>query len=111
MLSYPSGHTAATSSLALVVIIAMLGPGRLPWPAIVRSLIALAAAASVPVIAIALVGGGYHYATDTLGGLLVGVACVLSVAMLIDALAGQPGQPGSHRAASNKATGSRRDGA
>jgi undecaprenyl-diphosphatase len=100
MLSYPSGHTAATSSLALVVIIAMLGPGRLPWPFVVRWLITLAAAASVPVIAIALVGGGYHYATDTLGGLLVGIACVLSVA-------GQPGQPGIHRAsksASNKAT-------
>ena len=104
MLSYPSGHTAATSSLALVVIIAMLGPGRLPWAAAVRWLVAFAATASVPVIAIALVGGGYHYATDTFGGLLVGVACVLSVALFIDALAGQPGQPGSHRAASTKAT-------
>ena len=70
-LSFPSGHTAATASLALVVICAMVGPGRLPWPVGLRWLIAVAATASVPIIAIALVGGGYHYATDTIGGLLV----------------------------------------
>jgi membrane-associated phospholipid phosphatase len=90
MLSFPSGHTAATASLALVVILAMVGPGRLPWPFALRWLIAAAATASVPVIAFALVGGGYHYGTDTIGGLLVAVACVLSVALLIDAIAGQP---------------------
>ena len=104
MLSYPSGHTAATSSLALVVIIAMVGPARLQWPVAIRWLIALAAMASVPVIAIALVGGGYHYATDTFGGLLVGIACVLTVALLIDTVAGQPG---SHRAGSAKASSNR----
>jgi undecaprenyl-diphosphatase len=100
MLSFPSGHTAATASLALVVIFAMIGPSRLPWPVVIRWLVAAAATACVPVIAIALVGGRYHYASDTLGGLLVGIACVLSVALFIDAMAGQPG---SHRAAPRKA--------
>jgi undecaprenyl-diphosphatase len=99
-LSFPSGHTAATASLALVVIIAMIGPSRLPWPFVFRWLTAVAATASVAVIAIALVGGGYHYATDTMGGLLVAIACVLSVALSIDAMAGQPG---NHRAAHSKA--------
>jgi undecaprenyl-diphosphatase len=99
-LAFPSGHTAGTASVALVVIIAMIGPSRLPWPFAIRWLIAAAATASVPVIAIALVGGGYHYATDTLGGLLVAVACVLSVALFIDAMAGQPS---SHRPAHSKA--------
>jgi len=99
-LSFPSGHTAATASLALVVIMAMIGPSRLPWPAAVRWLVAVPATASVAVIAIALVGAGYHYATDTFGGLLVAVASVLSVALLIDAIAGQPG---SHRPAHSKA--------
>jgi hypothetical protein len=99
-LSFPSGHTAATAALALVVIIAMIGPSRLPWPFVFRWLVAAAATASVAVIAIALVGGGYHYATDTIGGLFVAIACVLSVAILIDAMAGQPG---SHRAAPNNA--------
>jgi membrane-associated phospholipid phosphatase len=100
MLSFPSGHTAATAALALVVIIAMVGPGRLPWPFVIRGLVVVAATASVPVIAIALVGGGYHYATDTIGGLFVAIACVLSVALFIDAMAGQPG---SHRAVPAKA--------
>jgi len=98
-LSFPSGHTAATTSLALVVIMAMIGPSRLPWPVVFRWLIALAATAAVPVIAIALVGGGYHYATDTFGGLLVAIACVLSVALVIDVIAGQPD---SYRGAHNK---------
>jgi membrane-associated phospholipid phosphatase len=100
MLSFPSGHTAATASLALVVIFAMLGPGRLQWPLVLRCLIAAAATASVPVIAIALIGGGYHYATDTIGGLLVAIACVFSVALVIDTMAGRPG---SHRAAPKRA--------
>jgi membrane-associated phospholipid phosphatase len=104
MLSFPSGHTAATASLALVVIFAMIGPGRLPWPFVVRWLIALAATASVPIIAIALVGGGYHYATDTIGGLFVAVGCVLLVALLIDAIAGQPtSYRAAHKAMPNQA--------
>lgn len=94
MLSFPSGHTAATASLALVVIIAMLGPSRLPWPFAIRWFVAAAATASVPVIALALIGAGYHYATDTIGGLCVAIACVLSAAMVIDAVAGPPD---SHR--------------
>jgi hypothetical protein len=103
-LSFPSGHTAATASLALVVICAMVGPGRLAWPLVVRWLIAAAATASVPIIAIALVGGGYHYATDTIGGLFVAIACVLSVALLIDAIAGQPrGYRPAHKATWNEA--------
>jgi undecaprenyl-diphosphatase len=104
MLSFPSGHTAATASLALVVICAMVGPGRLQWPLFVRWLIAVAATASVPIIAIALVGGGYHYATDTIGGLFVAIACVLSVALVIDAIAGQPtGYRPAHKAMWNDA--------
>jgi hypothetical protein len=105
MLSFPSGHTAATASLALVVICAMVGPGRLPWPWVLRWLIALAATASVPIMAIALVSGGYHYATDTIGGLLVAIACVLSVALVIDAIAGQPtGYRPAHTAVPSQAT-------
>jgi membrane-associated phospholipid phosphatase len=104
-LSFPSGHTAATASLALVVICAMVGPGRLLWPVGLRWLIAAAAAASVPIIAIALVGGGYHYATDTIGGLLVAIACVLSVALVIDTIAGQPeGYRPAHKAVPTQAT-------
>ncbi|HZV25668.1 MAG TPA: phosphatase PAP2 family protein [Acidothermaceae bacterium] len=106
MLSFPSGHTAATASLALVVLCAMIGPGRLQWPFLIRWLIAVAATAAVPIMAIALVGGGYHYATDTIGGLLVAIACVLSVALVIDTIAGQPGgyRPAHKKAMPSDAT-------
>jgi membrane-associated phospholipid phosphatase len=89
-LSYPSGHTAAAASIALVVVVSMLGPSRLAWPLGVRSLVAVCAIAAAGVIATALIAAGYHYTTDTIGGLLVAVACVLGVALSIDAFAGRP---------------------
>jgi undecaprenyl-diphosphatase len=87
-LSFPSGHTATAVAIALVIIVALLGPSRPPWPAIVRAGAAIAAAAGAATIATALVGAGYHYATDTLGGLCLATACVLSLAWVIDAVAG-----------------------
>jgi membrane-associated phospholipid phosphatase len=93
-LSYPSGHTAAASALALVVIIAMIGPNRPSWPALYRFFVVLIAACGAAAVAAALIGGGYHYATDTVGGLLVAIATVLSVALLIDALAGSRSDEG-----------------
>lgn len=85
--SYPSGHTAAAAALALVVIVAMIGPNRPSWPAAYRFFIAVVAACGAAAVAAALIGGGYHYATDTVGGLLVAIATVLSVGLLIDAIA------------------------
>ena len=89
-LSYPSGHTAAAASIALVVVVAMIGPSRPPWPAAVRYGIAALAAVAAGLVAAALIAGGYHYATDTIGGLLAAVAFVLGAAVSIDALAGGP---------------------
>jgi membrane-associated phospholipid phosphatase len=86
-LTYPSGHTAAATALALVVIVAVTGPNRPSWPVAYRFLIALVAACGAAAVAAALIGGGYHYATDTVGGLLVAIATVLSVGLLIDAAA------------------------
>jgi undecaprenyl-diphosphatase len=87
-LSFPSGHTATAAAIALVIIVALLGPSRPPWPAAVRAGAAIAAAVGAGTIATALVGAGYHYATDTLGGLCLATACVLSLAWVIDAVAG-----------------------
>lgn len=90
-LSFPSGHTAIAVAIAVVVIVALFGPSRPPWPIVVRALAATAATVGAAIVATALVGGGYHYATDTMGGLCVAVASVLSVALLIDAVAGRRG--------------------
>ena len=93
-LSYPSGHTAAASSLAVVVIIAMTGPSRPNWPALYRLFLALVAVCGAVAVAAALIGGGYHYATDTIGGLLTAIATVLSIGLLIDAAAGRRSDEG-----------------
>jgi hypothetical protein len=87
-LSYPSGHTAAAASIALVVVVAMVGPSRPAWPSVVRYAIATVAAVAAAVVAAALIAMGYHYATDTIGGLLAAVSFVLGAALSIDALAG-----------------------
>ena len=48
-------------------------------------------------IATALVGAGYHYATDTVGGLCLAVAVVPSVAFGIDLVPRRGGPAGSTR--------------
>ena len=93
-LSYPSGHTAAASALALVVIIEMTGPNRPNWPALSRFFVVIVAACGAGAVAAALIGGGYHYATDTVGGLLIAIATVLLAALLIDAVAGRRSDDG-----------------
>jgi membrane-associated phospholipid phosphatase len=86
-LSFPSGHTTGVVAIAVVVAVAMLGPQHPRWPVVARWAVCVAALAGAALVATALVGAGYHYATDTLGGLCVAVGAVLSVGMLIDLLA------------------------
>ena len=85
-LSFPSGHTTAAVSVAIVIVIALLGPSRPAWPAVVRHAVAVLALLGGAAVATALIGSGYHYATDTLGGFCVAIGVVLGVAWVIDAL-------------------------
>jgi membrane-associated phospholipid phosphatase len=89
-LSYPSGHTAAAASIALVVVVAMTGPSRPRWPIALRYVVAVVAVVAAGVVAAALIAKGYHYATDTIGGLLAAIAFVLGAGLLIDALTRSP---------------------
>jgi membrane-associated phospholipid phosphatase len=86
-LSFPSGHTTGAVAVAAVVVIFLLGPGRPPlalaWRALLAALVVVEAAA----VATALVGAGYHYATDTVGGFGVATGTVLALALGIDAVA------------------------
>jgi membrane-associated phospholipid phosphatase len=88
-LSFPSGHTAGAVAVAIVIVVAVLGASPPPWPLAVRVLVALGAIGAAAMVAAALVGAGYHYATDTAGGLCVAIACVLGAALGIDAVAGR----------------------
>jgi membrane-associated phospholipid phosphatase len=99
-LSFPSGHTTVAASISMVVVVVMLGPSRPRWP-----LAARLAASGIALlwgvgVATAMVGAGYHYATDTVGGFCVAIAMVLAVAMGIDLAADR------HR---RKLVGSRHD--
>ena len=85
-LSFPSGHTTGAVSLAVVVVVVLVGPSRPRWPGIVRWTASGLALLEAVAVATALVGSGYHYATDTLGGFCVAVGVVLSVALAIDAV-------------------------
>jgi undecaprenyl-diphosphatase len=86
-LSFPSGHTTAAVSVAMVVVVALLGPSRPSWPPFARWGLSALALLSAAAVATALVGSGYHYATDTVGGFCVAAASVLAVAWIIDLLA------------------------
>jgi len=83
-LSFPSGHTTGAVSVAVVIVVVLLGPSRPHWPGLVRWAASVLAMLGAIAVATALVGSGYHYATDTLGGFCVAVGVVLTVALAID---------------------------
>lgn len=85
-LSFPSGHTTAAVSVAIVIVVALLGPSQPRWPVVVRYAVSVLALLGAAAVATALVGSGYHYSTDTLGGFCVAVGVVLGVAWTIDAM-------------------------
>jgi membrane-associated phospholipid phosphatase len=81
---YPSGHTATAFALAAVVMILMLSPSRHVLPFAVRLAITLAALFVACAVALAVIGLNWHYFTDTLAGVAVGVGTVVGVALAID---------------------------
>lgn len=83
-LSFPSGH--ATSMFALAVVSAVLladPPGR-RGSAAVRLLLAGGALLTAAAVSAAMVGMGFHYFTDTVGGAALGTAVALLSALIID---------------------------
>ncbi|MGW8761656.1 phosphatase PAP2 family protein [Streptomyces sp. NPDC055815] len=93
-LSFPSGHTAFLTALALVV--ALLATGRLGLGRTAGTLLVLA----TTLVAGAAMGWAQvvtraHYPTDTVGGLCTALVVVPVTAWLIDRTAdGAPGRPG-----------------
>jgi membrane-associated phospholipid phosphatase len=90
--SLPSGHTTAAFSMATVGAVLLAGPpgqarGRLSRRT--ARLLTLAAYVLAAAVAVAMVAQGFHYFTDTIAGLGVGVGTVLLGALLIDAVAGR----------------------
>jgi undecaprenyl-diphosphatase len=85
-LSYPSGHTAFATALALVV--ALLATGRLGLGRTAGTLLVLAAAlVAGAVMGWAQVALGAHYPTDVLGGWCTALAVIPATAWLVDRMA------------------------
>jgi membrane-associated phospholipid phosphatase len=82
--SFPSGHETRVFALVAALAVLLVGPLRPSVPAVIRLLLALAMLAAVGAVALALVGKGAHYFTDTVGGAAVGTAVVLATAFLLD---------------------------
>ena len=84
-LAFPSGHTTSVASLAVTAAVLLVG-----WvavPPLVRWLGVVALAGLVAAVGVSLVGRGYHYATDTMGGSGIALAVVLTTALVVDAVA------------------------
>jgi undecaprenyl-diphosphatase len=85
-LSYPSGHTAFATALALVVALlaaGRFGSGRTAGTSLVLA-VALAAGAAMGWAQVAL---GAHYPTDVLGGWCTALAVMPTTAWLVDRVA------------------------
>ncbi|GAA3768186.1 phosphatase PAP2 family protein [Streptomyces phyllanthi] len=89
-LSYPSGHTAFLTALALVV--ALLATGRLGLGRTAGTSLVLAAAlVAGAAMGWAQVALGAHYPTDVLGGWCTALAVVPATAWLVDRMADRLG--------------------
>ncbi|MFE4957919.1 phosphatase PAP2 family protein [Streptomyces sp. NPDC056653] len=85
-LSYPSGHTAFLTALALVV--ALLATGLLGLGRTAATLLVLAAAlVAGAAMGWAQVALGAHYPTDVLGGWCTALAVIPATAWLVDRMA------------------------
>jgi membrane-associated phospholipid phosphatase len=87
-LSLPSGHTTAVFAMAtLGAVLLANAPGQASSRR-TRRLLTLAGYGLATAVAVAMVAQGFHYFTDTIAGVGVGIGTVLIGAFLIDAAAG-----------------------
>jgi undecaprenyl-diphosphatase len=82
--SFPSGHATAMFALAATCAVVLAGPSRPRLPGALRLLLGLGAVLIAAAVGTAMVGLGYHYFTDIVGGTAVGIGMVLLTALLID---------------------------
>lgn len=103
-LTYPSGHTAAASALAMSLTVLLLAPRpdpqppRPPRPAVLRWAIPAVAWLAVVVVAVGVIGLRWHYVTDTIGGAALGAGTACALALILDLRSprtGSPARPGS----------------
>ncbi|MFJ8911957.1 phosphatase PAP2 family protein [Amycolatopsis sp. NPDC102389] len=75
-LAYPSGHTVALVAVLTVLVL-------LARPGVARAVIATVGAVLLCGVTIGMIGLGYHYLTDVVGGALFAVAAVCATWVLL----------------------------
>lgn len=88
--AFPSGHETGVTSAVMLLVIVCLGSG---WSRRAGIFVVSLGVVWVAIGSIALVRNGYHYFTDTLGGILLGVAVMIATALVIDVVAGRLSSP------------------
>jgi membrane-associated phospholipid phosphatase len=101
-LTYPSGHAAAASALAMsLTVLLLLAPGPAAPPpgpaappprtspstglvAVLRWAIPAVAWLTVVVVAVGVMGLRWHYVTDTIGGAALGTGTACALALILD---------------------------
>jgi undecaprenyl-diphosphatase len=83
-LSFPSGHTASAMTLATVLGVLLHDPARRTATRLARTALVAVACAVTALVAVGVIGLRWHYFTDTVGGVALGTATVLTLAFLID---------------------------
>ena len=83
-LSFPSGHTASAMALATVLGVLLHDPTRPAGTRVARAGLVAAVCAVTALVAAGVVGLGWHYFTDTIGGVALGAGTVLALAFLVD---------------------------
>jgi len=78
-LSYPSGHAVGLASV-LVVLVLLAPPGVARLVAAASGVVVFGAAA------VGIIGLGYHYLSDIVGGVLFATAAILSIRLSLTAL-------------------------
>jgi len=98
-LSFPSGHTASAMTLATVLGVLLHDPARRAPARLARAALVVVACGVTALVAVGVIGLRWHYFTDTVGGVALGTATVLTLAFLIDrawVLSGRPLSPRRH---------------
>jgi len=87
-LTYPSGHAAAASALAMsLTVLLLLAPSTSPSTrlvAVLRWAIPAVAWLAVVVVAVGVMGLRWHYVTDTIGGAALGTGTACALALILD---------------------------
>lgn len=83
--AFPSGHTTGAFAVAVCAVVLLLDRNELSVD--VRILLGVIGIGLATGTAVSLVGLGYHYTTDTIGGFCVAVGVVLALALVIDVAA------------------------